>query len=89
LGQLILSRHNGLFHPRRLTTLRTAQQIGCAEGTVVAQSSGVTRQHPESSLRIVRDGASDVHPSANWLLASLPPTVLAHMAPHLERVTVD
>jgi CRP-like cAMP-binding protein len=49
----------------------------------------VTGNHPESPLRIVRDGASDPHPSANWLLASLPPTVLAHITPHLERVKLE
>ena len=38
-------------------------------------------------MRIVRDGVPE--PSSNWLLASLPPTVLAHLAPQLERVTLD
>jgi CRP-like cAMP-binding protein len=40
-------------------------------------------------LRIVREGASNTDPSSNWLLASLPPTVFAHLTPHLERVTLD
>jgi CRP-like cAMP-binding protein len=40
-------------------------------------------------LRIVGEGAADTQPSSNWLLASLPPTVLAHMTPHLERVRLD
>jgi CRP-like cAMP-binding protein len=49
----------------------------------------VTAKHPESALRIVRECVPDVHPSTNWLLAALPPTVLAHMTPHLERVTLN
>jgi CRP-like cAMP-binding protein len=32
---------------------------------------------------------SDLEPSSNCLLASLPPTVLAHLNPHLERVRLD
>jgi len=49
----------------------------------------MTAHRRESSLRVIRDGVSDSQPSANWLLASLPPTVLAHMTPHLERVRLD
>jgi len=56
---------------------------------LVAQTCDVTAQRPDRSFRIVRDGASDASPATNWLLASLPPTVLTHMAPHLERVALD
>jgi CRP-like cAMP-binding protein len=40
-------------------------------------------------LRIVRDAASNTDQSSNWLLASLPPAVFAHLTPHLERVTLE
>jgi len=40
-------------------------------------------------LRIICEGASNTDPSSNWLLASLPPTVFAHLSPHLERVTLE
>jgi len=43
----------------------------------------------EGPLRIVRDGASNTDPSSNWLLASLPPIVFAHLKPHLERVALE
>ena len=43
----------------------------------------------EGPLHIVHGGATNTAPSSNWLLASLPPTVLAHLIPHLERVTLD
>jgi CRP-like cAMP-binding protein len=56
---------------------------------VVAWSSGVNSQRRESSLRIVRDRTPDSGPSSNWLLASLPSTVLAQISPHLERVRLD
>ena len=49
----------------------------------------MTSQRREHLLRIVREGASNTDPSSNWLLASLPPAVLAHLTPHLERVTLD
>ena len=65
-----------------------SDRVAAPRGTRVAQSFSVTARHPESALRIVRDEAPDL-PSSNWLLASLPPTVLAHMTPHLERVRLD
>lgn len=40
-------------------------------------------------MRIVGEGASNTDPSSNWLLASLPPTVVAHLKPQLERVTLE
>ena len=49
----------------------------------------MTSQRREGPLRIVRDGASNTDPSSNWLLASLPATVLAHIRPHLEHVTLE
>jgi CRP-like cAMP-binding protein len=49
----------------------------------------VTSGCPEGPLRIVRDGAANTAPSSNWLLASLPPTVLLHLIPYLECVTLD
>jgi len=49
----------------------------------------MTAHRRESSLRVLRDGLSDSQPSANRLLASLPPAVLAHMMPHLECVELD
>ena len=58
-------------------------------GTRVARQSGVSSQHRDSSLRIVRDGMTASEPCSNWLLASLPPTVFAHIDPHLERVRLD
>ena len=42
-----------------------------------------------SDLRIVRDGVPETQPSSNWLLASLPLTVLEHLTPRLERVRLD
>jgi CRP-like cAMP-binding protein len=42
-----------------------------------------------SDLRIVRDDLSATQPSSNWLLASLPPPVVAHLTPHLERIRLD
>jgi len=52
-------------------------------GIEVAPSVSVT------ALHMVRERASNTDPSSNWLLASLTPTVLAHLLPHLERVTLD
>jgi|KBSMisStaDraftv2_1062788.scaffolds.fasta_scaffold51055_2 hypothetical protein len=42
-----------------------------------------------SDLRIVRDGLSATQPSSNWLLASLPPPVVAHLTPHWERIRLQ
>jgi CRP-like cAMP-binding protein len=50
---------------------------------------GVTSQCRESPLHIVREAAPNTEPSSNWLLASLPPTVLAHIRPHLEAVALE
>ena len=49
----------------------------------------MTSQRRDGPLRIVREVASHTAPSANWLLASLPPAVLAHLTPHLERVVLE
>jgi CRP-like cAMP-binding protein len=63
--------------------------VAAPSGTIVAAHHDVTSVRRDGSLRIVRDGASDVGPSSNWLLGSLPTPVLAHLTPQLERVTLD
>ena len=67
---------------------QSGQQSGYGAGHDRCPLSHVTL-HRNGSLRIVLNGTSDTEPSSNWLLASLPPTVLTQLAPQFERVSLD
>jgi CRP-like cAMP-binding protein len=69
--------------------VQTGRHRSYVQGTIVAPSNNMSPRHRERSLRIVRDGMSGTDPASNWLLASLPPRVFTHLAPHLERVRLD
>lgn len=69
--------------------MRKGRSSECDAGHDSCPFQGVTAHRRERSLRILGDGASESEPSSNWLLAALPPTVLTHMTPHLERVRLD